>query len=492
MAFDFGDAMGSEQRSSGPFMFKDKNHMNLKVNDRQVLNFVILPAFPEHDGELTPDDKATSYARAVELNEDNIPIFSDWVAAIPTSHSFRPGYYPVVSRYAIREYDDTGHRVHQEDPISKVIAYCNQFKDEWGYLTLEVFNAPKEQRPKLPPIRNEYMMNVLMLNGDKPGPTLLVTTSMSAILDLVRKPKDGANNSRGIAWRQAQTRPTDEQIAADPSCVFELGDITDPNSAVVFKCYKSDGTDGAKKNAYRIQPSYVTDAQGWNSVERMPLTTDILSARFDLGHPDTFINIPTPEEQVKQIVGMLDGRNEEGVHELDMLRAAIPDYAELIPDVPPAPGAVNQVQGYSVNDSGQAQAKPQVQTQAQPAAKPQQQRFAPAGAVKQAQPATQTQAQPRFAPAGARPAAQPQQRFAPAGSKQAAQAQPQAQSTAPKFVPRATPTQAKPQPKPQPKTQPQPQPQDNDAEEPFAPEVPGEAGDFDQEDWVAKYNAQNA
>lgn len=408
-----------------------------KADERRPITFRILPAFPEHEGELSEDDKAGAYVPAVSMLGGK-PVVSDWIFALRVSRSFQKGSYPVLSRTTIVEYDADGTPVKQVDPLTQLHAFIRSNDKDWGYIAHDIgaWGSKDRRVAKLPFVKSEYVMNALTVDDDKPGVKLVIFGSSMAIADLVST-REGRE---GIAVKQ---KPDDGSVSDD---IFLYGDITDPNNAPFFKYYKGDSDDGGKK-VYKISLSMETDpVTGRQRIEKAGLTADMMAMRQDLAHPETYVNIPDPEEQMRQIISVLSGRNDSGVHEYDLLRMAVPDFAYLVPEVPSAPGAVNQVQGASLPTK-----------EAQPA-QPAQQQFKPSATKQQFKPApAQAQAQPQAQ-------SQPKQQFKPA---------PQT----PKFVPRTT-TASQARQKPPVETE-------------EIPDVPGEAGEFDQSDWVAKYNAQN-
>ena len=436
MAFDFGNAQGSEVSQNR--LFKNGVKYSFpKADERRPITFRILPAFPEHEGELSDEDKAGSYVPAVTMIGGK-PVVSDWIFALRVSRSYQKGAYPILSRTTLIEFDSDGTPVQQVDPLTQLHAFIRGNDKDWGYIAHDIGEwGSKDRRiAKLPYCRPEYVMNALTVDDDKPGVKLVIFTSSMAIADLVST-REGRE---GIAVKQ---KPDDGSESDD---IFLYGDITDPNNAPFFKYFKGPSDDGGKK-VYKIALSMETDpVSGRQRIEKAGLTGEMMALRQDLAHPETYVNVPTPEEQMHQIIAALSGRNDDGIHEYDLIRAAVPDFAYMVPEVPSAPGAVNQVQGARL-----PAAEPQPQPQPQRQFKPQ----------------TAAASTPRFKPAATQ--AKPVTQAKPASQPKAATA------STPKFVPK-TAGVARKQPAPKPP-----------AEE--IPEVPGEAGDFDQEDWVSQYNA---
>jgi len=441
MAFNF-DSARSVDSSQQEYMFKQGvKYSYFKADETRPISFRILPAFSEHDGPIT---NKMDYVKAVSII-DGKPVISDWIFSAMVSRSYVKGAFPVVSRRTLIEKDVTGNIVVQEDPLTEVIDYCAQNDREWGYIIEDQGKWGDANRipAKLPPIKPQYLMNVITFDDEKPGVKLAVISSVMAINDLCRK-KQG---SEGIALRQVTYDVSDEEIARNPSAMFQYGDITDPNGAPVLKYGKALADDGSKK-VYRISVGLEVDpATGRQRVQRVAVTPEHMALRQDLAHPETYINIPTVEDQVKQLVRIMSGRNKDGYHELDMLRVAINRYASLIPEIPFAPGAVNQVRGFTPP----AQPTPSFQPAQQPAQsfQPTQQ---PAVFTPTAQPAAHTQPTQHFTPTEA-----PQQTFRPK------------QGQVPSFVPTAPA---------------QPEPKSDAPEQQKVAEVAGEAT-FNSDDWVA-------
>jgi len=392
--YEFNDATGVENNKG--YMFKPGvKYSYFSASDSRPITFRILPAFPSHDGALSEEEKESSYVPAVTMVSGK-PEVAYWMNTVLLSRSFLKGANPVISRRSIVEFNSDGTLVKQEDPLSQVMEYIRAYDAQWGYVAHDIgeWGSKDRQVAKLPFPRKEYLMNVLTLDDEKPGVKVCVIKSKMAVDCLLsRRP-----GSEGAAIEQTERELTQEEIDQDPSCIFRFGDITDPNGAPVFHYMKGLSEDRGRK-VYRINVVYDTDAAtGRQRVTRMPLTAEQMVQRQDLEHLETFVNIPDPEEQVAQIVERCCGRNKDGFHEYDMLRAALPDYAYLIPPAPPAPGAVGVVQGFTAQ-----QTQPVQQVKA----------AQPAQSAKPAQ-----QAQQRFTPS-----ARPAQRFTP---QKTAQAQPQA------------------------------------------------------------------
>ena len=405
MAFTFSDAKSVDTSTQQGYMFKNGvKYSYFKADENRPLSFRILPAFSEHEGVM---ENKMDYVPAVSVISGK-PVVNDWIFAIFASRSFVKGAFPILSRRTLVERNVDGTIVRQEDPLSKVIDYCLQNSSSWGYVVEDQgkWGDPNRVPARLPPIKPLYALNVITFDDDKPGAKLALISSVTAVMDLCRT-KQG---NEGIALKQAPFEIPDDEIARNPSAMFQYGDITDPNGAPVFKYAKGMSDDGAKK-VYRITVGIEVDP----STGRQRV-----------------------EEQVQQLVKALGGRNKDGYHEYDMLRVALSDYAGLIPEVPPAPGAVNAVRGFA---------------SAQPAQ---------AAAPKQFQPATQPQA--------FKPAVQPVAHTQP----------PQAFKTArPAFVPTAASAKAAAAPAPTPPVQ-EPQPTQG---------VPGETS-YDEETWVNQYMGQ--
>lgn len=381
MAFNFLNAQSVDSSREG-FLFKTGvKYAYFKAEENRPITFRILPAFSEHEGPVT---NKLDYVPAVTIVGGR-PVINDWIFAILTSKSYLKGSTPVVSRRTLVERNSDGTIVRQEDPLTQVIDYCSHNQKEWGYIVTDQgkWGDPNRIPAKLPPIKPQYVMNVITFDDEKPGVKLAVISSVMAINDLCRT-KEG---NEGAALKQTPFDVSAEEIERNPSSMFQYGDITDPNGAPIFKYAKGLSDDGGKK-VYRINVGIsIEPATGRQRVERIPVTPDDMAARQDLAHPETYVNIPTCEEQVKQLVRIMTGRNADGYHELEMLRVAIHDYASLIPEIPAAPGAVNSVRGASFEPSVQP-AKVQPAVQAKPVA-------APIVQMQQAQPVT---ARPTFVP----------------------------------------------------------------------------------------------
>lgn len=318
------------------FLFKQGVHYFYgKGDDKHPLLFLILPAYEEHNGSVNSLENGNlNWCRAATLwknNEGNmVPAPNHWFASIYMSKPFIKGSRPIVSRKTLVERNEDGTLVRQKDPLSEVLDFIKmpENQEAWGYLSFEQYSPNPAQRinAKLPKISRSFVMNVFTLNDDKPGAKLMVVSSYPAMNNLASMTK----SKEGFALRQTMREISDEELRQNPSAMFEYGDITDPNGAVVFQFTKA--LDENKKFVNQILPAYETDpATGRQRIQRASVTANELAARVDLQHPETYVNIPTEEEQVQQLIQVCSGRNKKGDHELDMLRAALPDYANMIP-----------------------------------------------------------------------------------------------------------------------------------------------------------------
>ena len=373
-----------------------------KTDDKRPITFRLLPAFEEHPAG-TPVDQLPNgrlnYMPAVTMQGAH-PVLSDWLFRLKMSRSYIKGSQPVVSRLTLVERNSDGTFVQQDDPLSRVIEFCRQNKGDWGYLIEDQgkWGDPNRVLAKLPRISDQYLMNVVTYDDDRPGPKLAVISSYPAIADLC----GGSEGSEGYAIRQTQREVSEDEYRRNPSSIFEYGDITDPNGAPVFRFIKTQ--DG--KTSYHVKTTVETDpSTGRQRIRRDPVSAEDMAARVDLAHPETYINIPTPEEQVKQIVRICSGRNANGMHESEMLRCAINEYASLIPAV--ATPAAIPVQGFTPQTAPATTVAPVSQPAFQPAAT---QHFRPATvAAPVAAPAAQAApaapvTQPSFQPAHSAPA----------------------------------------------------------------------------------------
>lgn len=456
MAFYIEQPKSYDDGNNQSRLFKDGVKFSyFKADERRPITFRILPAFEEHDNGVDVSalgNGAGNYVPAVTMAGGQ-PIVADWLFNIRMSRPFIKGSFPVVSRTTLVERNADGSLVHQEDPLSQVYEFCRANKDDWGYVVFDQgeWGKPDGRPAKLPKISSNYVMNVVTYDDERPGAKLAVISSFPAIMDLA----GGNPGQEGFALRQTTREISAEELARNPSAMFELGDITDPNDAPVFKFLKK-AENG--KTSYRIMKAMEIDPQtGRQRVQKSPVSPEDLYGRVDLAHPETYVNIPTPEEQVKQLVRILCGRNGQGLHEADMLRAACPDYASLVPQVPTVRGSLPTVQGFTPPAGANVQAPIPAPTQAPVPT--------PAQPVQAMQPAFSPAVKQTFAPAHpARPAPTAAPAFVPA-------------RPAPVPAPVPAPTSAQP-PAPVPAAAPQ--------------GVPGEASGFDESDWLAQWNKSGA
>jgi len=88
---------------------------------------------------------------------------------------------------------------------------------------------------------------------------------------------------------------------------------------------------------------------GANRVITRPLDPHVLAQRYNMAAPATFIDVPTEQQLVDELVGLLNMRSPKGYHEYALLREAFPQFR--VPEPPSAPAAMPTIPGASFGGS---------------------------------------------------------------------------------------------------------------------------------------------
>lgn len=272
-------------------------------------------------------------------------------------------------------------------PYLRVLQYCKNNKD-WGYLVTKSgrFGAPDFKDAVLKPVKSTLLMNVV--DVDNPGNGVQIAELSYSVANGLLNQETGIVFQRNL---QLDNYPNAEAaLAADPMLAYANGDITDPNKAPIFVVELPPVKAGQFGTGYTIR---IEVAGG--HVSRRAATPIEMASRYHLDDPESFLNIPTGQDIVDTLVGLLKGhKNANGIDETCMLKEAIGDTYRV--DTVSAPGAVNTVSGWSLHPETPSYTAPKAPVQAPtPAPTAQagaQAGFAPNPAVAAAQSAAPTQA----------------------------------------------------------------------------------------------------
>ncbi len=324
-----------------------------RLKGDQPIVFRILPAFPPNkvvDGKMIdPQTGEEIPADAWVPFIDEKQQFFDWITEIRVASYVGHGDWKqrrdVVSRLSLGTYDADGNRERVDDPYWELQQYVKtRGSATWGYLQKAVgeWGSKDRQGPILPFLGRRYLMNIVRMDDlTKVQLGELSTTSAA----------DGLLAEDGLAMAPNK-HATDEMIANDYLNAYDNGDFTDPISGKVFVVEKD--LDSGKGSA---SPYKISFASQFDRVKRRTVyqTADVskhLANRYNLADIESILKIPTCEEQIKQLVGLLNGRDPTGeFHEYSLMKEAWcecghEDWAALVPDPPAAPGSRPLVAGY--------------------------------------------------------------------------------------------------------------------------------------------------
>lgn len=201
----------------------------------------------------------------------------------------------------------------------------------WGYL---VDGTPDPANPKsrgkdaaFGRISSFLLCNILDVMGNPPANALgLFTQSASSKL---------IDSRDGLVYTPNGTAGIEEAVARNYMAAYANGDITSPHDAPLLILSKLENK--GEFSGYTV--SLAVDAQ--RRVIRRPIDTAVMSQRYNLAHPEQFLNVPTEAELVAALVELLNGRSPHGYHEHALLKATFPTHQ--IPEPPMAPCATSTV-----------------------------------------------------------------------------------------------------------------------------------------------------
>lgn len=131
---------------------------------------------------------------------------------------------------------------------------------------------------------------------------------------------------------------------------YANGDLTDINEGIWLSCAKEETqTAKGKMAGYAVKVYLETNHTTGETVTRnFPITQDWLPMRYNLTRMDTYLDIMSYEDIVKELVTIYNRRTPDGNHhEFELLHTAFPEYSGLIPK-PPASQTWSPGEGQSV------------------------------------------------------------------------------------------------------------------------------------------------
>lgn len=324
-----------------------------RLKGDQPVVFRVLPAFPPHrnvDGKMVDTQTGGEIPREawVPFVDEN-QVFFDWIAEIRVAGYVGHGDWKqrrdVVSRLSLSTLDADGKRERVDDPYWELQQYVrNRANATWGYLQKGVgeWGSKDRQGPVLPFLSRRYLMNIVRMDDlTKVQLGELSTTSAA----------DALLGENGLAMAPNK-HATDEMIQADYLNAYDNGDFTDPATGKVFVIEKDLDSGKGAASPYKIQFASTFDRVKRRQVYQTSDVSRHLENRYDLSDIESILKVPTCEEQIKQLVGLLNDRTPDGeFHEYSLMKeawseAGHDEWAALVPNPPMAPGR-GSVQGFS-------------------------------------------------------------------------------------------------------------------------------------------------
>ena len=389
-------AYGSENKK---FIFKEGVRFK-RMGGKNPTTFRILPAFDPAN----PDPR-TSCAPFVMPNGE----LTNWGTVVHISRYIGHGQ----NRRDILSLKSFG----EQDPMDILLQTVNAIP-EWGYLTRDVGEGKSAIRKAISRASSTFLANIWDINQASQEIAIGVfsTSAAKAFLD----------SKSGLIYQRTNLPP--EVLAQNYLLQYAVGDLTHHTNGPALCIAK--GNDKGEMSSFQV--FLASDSQ--NRVITRAVNQEQLAQRYDMNNMRSFLEVPTEEDIINQLITLFNQRSPAGYHEYSLLRQAFPSYP--IPEPPSAPAASNTVaSGFGSNP---AVNQAPVNNYARPAT-------APMGTpVPQAQPQGYS-----LPPQGYAPSAMPNQAPAPApeaakaASNMAQYAQPQ--DNIPMGM---TPAQAAPAPAP--------------------------------------------
>ena len=313
-------AYGAENKK---FIFKDGVRFK-RMGGKNPIVFRILPAFDPNNPNpntswmpmATPDGNLTEWGRVVNV------------------------YRYVGHGQSRKDILSLKGLVDVPDPMEILLQTANAMP-EWAYLTKDVGEGKSAIRKSIGRAAPHLLANVWDINQASRDVMLGVfaTSAMKAIID----------TKKGLVYQR--TSLSEEYIKQNYLLQYATGDVTDPNEGPALCVAK--GNDKGEMSDFLVYLQ--TDAQ--NRVIRRGLDQGQMAQRYNLANPQDFLEIPTEEDIVNQMIATFNMRSPSGYHEYALLRQAFPTFP--IPEPPAAPAASNMVAGgFGANPAAQAQQRP--------------------------------------------------------------------------------------------------------------------------------------
>ena len=206
-------------------------------------------------------------------------------------------------------------------PVSHAIQVAGRYR-EWTYLIKDETNGGAEKRKPL--VKPSPMLVVNCINLDKPQEGvklgLLKKTASDCLL----------SKTSGLAY-QRPIQVSAQEMEEDYMAEWALGDFTDPNGGLSFTV--SNNPD-PKKFGYIV--TLMRNAQ--QGTVPYPVSAELLANRYDLVHPETYLNKKDTWGIIQELIGVFNGISPSGQHEYEFLKLAFPEYADAIPNPPQGGG----------------------------------------------------------------------------------------------------------------------------------------------------------
>ena len=314
-------AYGSESKK---FIFQENVRFK-RMGGKNPVVFRILPAFDPNN-----NNPCTSWLPFC-LPDGNL---TDWGRVVYISRYVGHGQ----NRKDILSLKSFGGDV--ADPLDMLIQTVNALP-EWSYLTKDVGEGKSAIRKALPRPSASFLANVWDINQASQEVVIGVfpTSAAKAFMD----------SKSGLIYQRANLPA--EVLAQNYLLQYSVGDLTSPFDGPAMCIQK--GNDKGEMSSFQV--FLATDSA--NRVVKRSLNQEQLGQRYDMNNPASFIEIPTEEDVIKQLISTFNMRSPSGYHEYALLKQAFPTYP--IPEAPSAPAASPMIaSGFGVNPAAQRQMPP--------------------------------------------------------------------------------------------------------------------------------------
>ena len=205
-------------------------------------------------------------------------------------------------------------------PLYTLHKAINQMSQDWGYLMEEDRTQGSDRKAFSRPI-DHLVCNIYDLNQRTAGNQLACFTKSAtdALID----------GEKGLAFQRV-ARPQAE-LEANYLAGFAVGDMTHWQQGPALVC----GKENSKKGDYSGYDVNIAVANN-GAVIFEELTPQLLTSRYNMLAPDTFLNVPTEEDLVQALVQLLRMRSPRGYHEHALLREVFPTHNVPVPPSAPA------------------------------------------------------------------------------------------------------------------------------------------------------------